>query len=78
VEDKLLDEVKRKARIVAQSKEVSVRKVLSSDNERAARRIAEEFEAVERLKGCVIYDSQGQIGGARGGLNLGRRKKSPS
>lgn len=61
VEDRLVDEVKRKARVVAESMELSVQNVLSVGNQRAARRIAERFEARERLQGCVIYDKNGRI-----------------
>jgi hypothetical protein len=61
VEDRLLDEVKRKARLVAESMEMSVQHVLAVGNMKAAARIAEKFEARQRLQGCVIYDSEGQI-----------------
>lgn len=61
VEERLLDEVKRKAKVVAESMELSVQQALVTGNIRSARRIAEKFEVRERLQGCVIYDDKGQI-----------------
>lgn len=60
-EDRLVDEVKRKARIVAESMEMSVRHVLVGRDVRSAARIAEKFEARQRLQGCVIYDRSGEV-----------------
>jgi alpha,alpha-trehalose-phosphate synthase [UDP-forming] len=61
VEEKLLDEVKRKAKVVAESMDISVQQALSTRNIRSANRIAEKFEVRERLQGCVIYDNEGRI-----------------
>jgi len=60
-EEKLLDDLKRKAKIVAESMELSVQQVLESSNMRNAQRLVEKFQARERLQGCVIYDKDGQI-----------------
>jgi alpha,alpha-trehalose-phosphate synthase [UDP-forming] len=61
LEERLVDEVKRKARSVAESMEISVKQVLINRDVRAAARIAERFEARERLQGCVIYDYKGEV-----------------
>lgn len=60
-EEKLLDDLKRKAKTVAESIELSVQQVLESGNMRNAQRLVERFQARERLQGCVIYDKDGQI-----------------
>ncbi len=61
VEERLLEEVRRKAKVVAESMELSVQQALVTGNVRSARRIAEKFEDRKRLQGCVIYDDKGRI-----------------
>lgn len=60
-EEKLLDDLKRKARAVAESMELSVRYTLISADLRSAKALAERFQLRERLQGCAIYDKEGKI-----------------
>ncbi len=60
-EEKLTDDLKRKARIVAESMELSVKHVLLANDLKNANYLAEKFETRERLQGCVIYDKDGNI-----------------
>jgi trehalose 6-phosphate synthase len=56
-EEKLMDELKRKARSVAESMELSVRAALETRNIRNANYLVEKFQARDRLQGCAIYDA---------------------
>jgi sensor domain CHASE-containing protein len=56
VQERLTDEVKRKAKAVAESMEMSAAQVLINGDIKKARRIVEKFEKRERLQGCIIYD----------------------
>ncbi len=60
-EEKLIDDLKRKARTVAESMELSVRHLLETGNLYSANYLVERFEARERLQGCSIYDKEGHI-----------------
>lgn len=60
-EEKLTDDLKRKARTVAESMELSVKHVLLASDLKNANYLAEKFETRERLQGCVIYDKDGNI-----------------
>ncbi|MEK6528234.1 MAG: hypothetical protein AABZ36_05050 [Nitrospirota bacterium] len=60
-EEKLTDDLKRKARSVAESMELSVKHVLLGNDLKNANYLAEKFETRERLQGCVIYDKDGNI-----------------
>jgi len=60
-EEKLTDDLKRKARTVAESMELSVKHVLLGNDLKNANYLAEKFETRERLQGCVIYDKDGNI-----------------
>lgn len=60
-EEKLMDELKRKARAVAESMEVSVQVALESRNVQKANYLVEKFQARDRLQGCVIYDAEGKV-----------------
>lgn len=60
-EEKLTDDLKRKARTVAESMELSVKHVLLANDLKNANYLAEKFETRERLQGCVIYDKDGNI-----------------
>ncbi len=55
-EDELMSDLKRKAKSVAESLELSTRFVLINGDLRSARRLVEIFQKRERLQGCVIYD----------------------
>jgi len=58
---KLMDELKRKAKTVAESIDLSAKYVLLNNDLKGAQRLVERFQARERLQGCVIYDKEGQI-----------------
>ena len=60
-ETRLLDELMRKAKAVAESMELSVKHALESNNIRDARWLVEKFQKRERSQGCVIYDKDGDI-----------------
>jgi len=60
-EEKLIDDLKRKARTVAESMELSVKHVLLANDLKNADYLAEKFETRERLQGCVIYNKDGNI-----------------
>jgi hypothetical protein len=60
-EAKLLDDLMRKAKAVAESMELSVKHALVNNNIRDARRLVEKFQKRERLQGCVIYDKDGNV-----------------
>src|SRR3989338_3291591 len=58
-EDKLMDDLKRKARAVAESVELAARHVLINNDLKSAKRLVESFQKRERMQGCVIYDKEG-------------------
>ena len=60
-EEKALDDLKRKARTVAESIEFSCRHILLYNDLKSANRLVESFQKRERLQGCVIYNKDSQI-----------------
>jgi len=60
-EERLLDDLKRKAKAVAEGIDLAVKHVLLEGNLKSANYIVEKFETRERLQGCVIYDKEGKI-----------------
>lgn len=58
--EKLLDDLQRKARSVAESMDLGVRYVLQNGDMKGASYLVEKFEARERLQGCAIYDREGK------------------
>lgn len=60
-EEKLMDDLKRKARTVDESIAFSAKHILLNNDLRSASRLVESFQKRERLQGCVIYDKEGQI-----------------
>ncbi len=60
-EEKLIDDLKRKAKSIAESMELSVKHVLIAKDQKNANYLAERFERRERLQGCVIYGNDGSI-----------------
>ncbi len=60
-QEKLIDDLKRKAKSVAESMELSVQHALLANNLKDANYLAEKFETRERLQGCAIYDKDGNI-----------------
>src|SRR3989338_7572323 len=60
-EERLMDELKRKARAVAESLDLAAKDALESKNLKRTQALAETFQNRERLQGCVIYDKDGNI-----------------
>lgn len=60
-EEKLLDDVQRKSRSIAESMEISVKHVLENNDLKTANYLVEKFQTRERLQGCVIYDRTGAV-----------------
>ena len=61
VRERLIDEVKHRAKAVAESMELSAGQILATRNLRKAQRLIDKFEARERLQGCVLYDREGKL-----------------
>ena len=60
-ENRLMDDLKRKSKHIAESMELSARGVFIAKDMRNANYLAEKFETRERLQGCVLYDKDGNI-----------------
>src|SRR3989338_2042625 len=60
-QEKLMDDLQRKARSVAEGIEFSARAILINNDLKSANRIVETFQKRERLQGCIIYDKEGKI-----------------
>ncbi|MDD2689566.1 MAG: trehalose-6-phosphate synthase, partial [Candidatus Omnitrophica bacterium] len=60
-EEKLMEDLQRKAKNVAESLDISAKYILLNNDLKSANRIVETFQRRERLQGCVIYDKEGQI-----------------
>jgi trehalose 6-phosphate synthase len=60
-EDRLIDDLKRKSKHIAETMELSARGVFVAKDTRNANYLVEKFETRERLQGCVLYDKDGNI-----------------
>ena len=60
-EQKLMDELKRKAKAVAESIDLSAKYILLHNDLKGAQALVERFQARERLQGCALYDNAGEI-----------------
>lgn len=60
-EEKLMDDLKKKAKAVNESMELSARHIILGNDLKAANRMVETFQRRERMQGCVIYDKDGRI-----------------
>ena len=60
-QEKLMDDLHRKARSVAEGIEFSAKAILINNDLRSANRLVESFQKRERLQGCIIYDKEGKI-----------------
>jgi len=60
-EEELLDDLRRKAKTVAESMDLSVKQALLTDDLKSANYLVERFQSRERLQGCVIYNREGDI-----------------
>lgn len=60
-QEKLMDDLQRKARSVAEGIEFSAKTILINNDLRSANRLVETFQKRERLQGCIIYDKEGNV-----------------
>ncbi len=60
-EKRLMDDLQRKAKAIAESIELSARHILLNNDLRSASRLVETFQRRERMQGGVIYDKEGNI-----------------
>ncbi len=60
-EKKQMDELRRKARAVAESLELSAHNILLNNDMKFATRLVDTFQKRERLQGCSISDPNGNI-----------------
>ncbi len=60
-QERMTEEVKSKAKAVAESMDWSVAQVLITGNMKMAARLIDKFETRERLQGCAIYGDRGQL-----------------
>ncbi len=60
-EEKLWDDLRRKARAIAEGMDLSVRQILLTNDAKSAEYVVNKFQFRERLQGGVIYDKAGNI-----------------
>ena len=60
-EERLMDDLKRKAKNVAESMELSAAQIFANNDLRSAQRMADKFQKRERLQGCVFYNKEGKV-----------------
>jgi len=60
-QDRLIDDLQKKAKAIAETLEFSAKVVLINGELKSANRLVESFQKRERLQGCVIYDKEGNI-----------------
>jgi trehalose 6-phosphate synthase len=60
-QERLMDDLQKKARAVDESIDFSARTILVNNDLKSANRLVESFQKRERLQGCVIYDKDGKI-----------------
>ena len=60
-EERLMDDLKKKAKAVNESMEFSARHIFLDNDLKAASRLVESFQKRERMQGCVIYDKEGKV-----------------
>ena len=56
VRERLMDDLMRKARAVAESTEFSARDILGRADSTEAARLVESFQRREQMQGCILYD----------------------
>ncbi len=60
-EERLMDDLQKKAKAVDESIEFSARSIFLNNDLKSANRLVESFQKRERLQGCVVYDKDGKI-----------------
>ncbi|MFH1239353.1 MAG: trehalose-6-phosphate synthase [bacterium] len=76
-EERLMDDLKRKARTVDESLELSAKFILINNDLKSANRLVETFQKRERLQGCAVYDKDGQIVAITGRFSEWKQKDKP-
>ncbi len=60
-QEKLMDDLQRKAKSVAEGIEFSAKAILINNDLKSANRLVEAFQKRERLQGCILYDKEANI-----------------
>ncbi len=60
-QEKLMDDLQKKAKAVAESIDFSAKTILMNSDLKSASRLVESFQKRERLQGCIIYDKEGKV-----------------
>ena len=60
-EERLMDDLQKKAKAVAESIDFSAKTILINNDFKSASRLVESFQKRERLQGCIIYDKEGKV-----------------
>ncbi|MEW6102944.1 MAG: trehalose-6-phosphate synthase [bacterium] len=60
-QEKLMDDLQKKAKAIDETLEFSARTFLINNDLRSINRLVESFQKRERLQGCVIYDKDGEV-----------------
>jgi trehalose 6-phosphate synthase len=60
-EERLMDDLRRKAKSVDESLEFFARDIFLNNDLKSANRLVESFQERERLQGCVLYNNIGEI-----------------
>ena len=60
-QERLMDDLKRKARTVDESMEMAVKSIFINNDLKSANRLVERFQKRERLQGSVLYNNEGQM-----------------
>jgi len=60
-QDKLMDDLQKKAKAIDETLEFSAKTILINNELKSANRLVESFQKRERLQGCAIYDKDGKI-----------------
>ncbi len=61
VRERLMDDLARKARTVAESTAFAASDLMARGDSVAANRLVESFQRREQLQGCVLFDRQGRV-----------------
>jgi trehalose-6-phosphate synthase len=77
-EEKLLDDLQRKARAVAESAEFTVRHVLLNNDLKVANQLVNSFQRRQRIQGCVIYGGSGNVVAVTGRFLEWKRQEKPA
>ena len=76
-QDKLMDDIQKKAKAIDETLEFSAKSILVNNELKSANRLVESFQKRERLQGCVIYDKDGGILAITERISAWRNKEKP-